>query len=186
MSNNKSTHTNDRLADTSLKKLYGKFRTCDKSVLVSIVTACIFILFGLIQVISVILSPLFRTFDHVSLIIVDFIIAAFCVVFTLYRSSKISVPVLDSILKEDEDAAANGSGVSRIAIPSSSMHGISHSVRSAGVKESDRIKSGIEAENENLFSPRHRYSDSAKTRRTVSTRKSAPESSNFNSRHTGI
>ena len=72
-----------------LKKLSDTIKKQDKNVMISFITACVFSLFGILQLIFVISTSLARTFDHISLILVDFIIAAICIVYVLYRKGKL-------------------------------------------------------------------------------------------------
>ena len=176
----------------SLKKLSERISGYDKSILISIITGCIFILFAVIQLIFVISTPMARTFDHISLILVDFIIAAICIVYVLYRKGKLGSFSYDTETDKKETKADKGthpapSDISRVCIPSEKLGNNARSVvASSGVRQAKKT-SGRSAENENLFSPRHRYSDKPVQRRqpTVSGSHVQTRSSKFSSRHTG-
>ena len=152
-------------------KLSDKYNQCDKSTLISMMTGFVFILLGLIQLIFIIFSPLARTFDHISLILVDFIIAAVCLVYVLYRNIESSEP----------------SDTTRVCIPSSRMHSTSRSIPLSREIKSSMAVRAYNAENENLFFPRHRFSPGRpeNSRSTGSRRSGDNKNAKFNSRHTG-
>ena len=165
-------------------KLWDKIKGCDRSNLISIITGGIFALLCLIQIISVISTPLARNFDHVSLILVDFIIAAACFVYVIYRRGGLSMFAVESEVSEEKtdaenDAAISGMStvtapdVSRVCIPSSSMQSKASGARSS--------QDAAAAENENLFSPRHRYADTASSPRESAGTQQKPK---FNSHRT--
>lgn len=160
-------------------KLWDKIKGCDRSNLISIITGGIFALLCLIQIISVISTPLARNFDHVSLILVDFIIAAVCFVYVIYRRGGLSMFAGESEVSEEKtdtenDSAISGtkhmtvSGVSRVCIPSSSMQSKASGARSS--------QDAAAAENENLFSPRHRYAHPASAPANPPARSKEPNS----------
>ena len=183
-----------------LNEFTEKFKACDKSILVSGITAGIFILLGLIQLISVIVTPLARTFDHISLIPIDFMIAAFCVVYVLYRRGRLGGLKLfhelaetpdsesdepdspDNVKKSDTDKISLPD-ISRICIPVSQINANSSSVRSTSSVNSRVNTSASYAENENMFSPRHRYSGNQASRQNPCG--SSDVSSKFNSHRSG-
>ena len=175
-----------------LKKLSDTIKKQDKNVMISLITACVFSLFGILQLIFVISTSLARTFDHISLILVDFIIAAICIVYVLYRKGKLGSFSYDTETDKKETKADKGthpapSDISRVCIPSEKLGNNARSVvASSGVRQAKKT-SGRSAENENLFSPRHRYSDKPVQRRqpTVSGSHVQTRSSKFSSRHTG-
>ena len=68
-----------------LYELSERYKNADKSSLISAMTGGVFVLLALIQLFFVLFTPIAQTFDHVSLILVDFIIAALCFVYVLYR-----------------------------------------------------------------------------------------------------
>ena len=72
--------------NNQLKRLFDKLKSYDRDVLISVLTGCLFAVFGLIQILSVIFAPVARTFDHFALIVVDMIITAVCLVFALYKN----------------------------------------------------------------------------------------------------
>lgn len=173
----------------SLKKLFKYVSNQDKRIIISFITGCLFSLLGIIQVLFVMFSTMARTFDRFSLIIVDFIIAAICFVFVFYRQGKLkSFPILDEITHSIDKADSEMSdAASRICIPGNKTTGKPERVRSSSGSAATRRSSVGVVENENLFSPRHRYSE-----RTVQPRHSTGSahanqyrSSKFNSRHTG-
>lgn len=184
-----SSNTNSRTGNW-LTKLSEKCRSCDKSVLISFVTACVFILLGLVQLVSVIFYPSARSFDRFSLVIVDFIISAFCFVYVLSRQGKINSQSLEKLAEivadpeKDPESESAGSGVSRIIIPSSKMNSHSVSARSKSRSDNARKRSGIDAENENSFSPRHRYSDGTSQRREYTAGSALSVNNKTTGRHT--
>ena len=171
-------------------KLSDKYNQCDKSTLISMMTGFVFILLGLIQLIFIIFSPLARTFDHISLILVDFIIAAVCLVYVLYRRGTFGNYV--STHETNTDAEENTepsepSDTTRVCIPSSRMHSTSRSIPLSREIKSSMAVRAYNAENENLFFPRHRFSPGRpeNSRSTGSRRSGDNENAKFNSRHTG-
>ena len=71
----------------TLIALTDKIRSYDRTVLIGIGTGCVFSVLGLIQLLLIVFAPSARTFDHISLVIVDAVIAAVCFAYPLYRNS---------------------------------------------------------------------------------------------------
>ena len=173
MNKKKSNKNQNRKNDGNgmLKKLTDKIQEYDKSSLISFITGCVFILLSIIQLILLISTPLARTFDHFSLVLVDFIIAAVCFVYVLYRQGKLTAFVQIGEPKQDADEAdtshsgnrSEHSATSRIVIPSAGIGNSPRPVRSS--TERKKRPSQSAAKNENLFSPRHRYSDASTQQR---------------------
>lgn len=164
MKNKKNSKNINTGFQEAIKKQIFKFDKCDKASLVSSVTGCIFILFALIQLFFVLFSPAARTFDHFSLIMVDFIIAALCFVYVLYRRGLLAnlgyfsdSTVPDKSIKNDSRKKSSSSGDARVCIPAGKTNGASRRISSQSDNHSGS-KHDFDEENENLFSPRHRYS----------------------------
>ena len=141
MNKKKSNKNQNRKNDGNgmLKKLTDKIQEYDKSSLISFITGCVFILLSIIQLILLISTPLARTFDHFSLVLVDFIIAAVCFVYVLYRQGKLTAFVQIGEPKQDADEAdtshsgnrSEHSATSRIVIPSAGIGNSPRPVRSS-------------------------------------------------------
>lgn len=192
--NNKRITAMNTTIKGSLKKLSERISGYDKSILISIITGCIFILFAVIQLIFVISTPMARTFDHISLTLVDFIIAAICFVYVLYRQGMLGsfeserrATTTENDAKPKKNVQSETSDVTRVCIPSSRMQNNSRSTSSPSGVKSSRAAHTFSEENENLFSPRHRYSDAYihRTQATGTRRTEHKKGSKFNSHHTG-
>lgn len=81
--------------NNQLKRLFDKLKSYDRDVLISVLTGCLFAVFGLIQILSVIFAPVARTFDHFALIVVDMIITAVSLVFVLYKNGTLQTTFLN-------------------------------------------------------------------------------------------
>ena len=150
-----------------LYELSERYKNADKSSLISAMTGGVFVLLALIQLFFVLSTPIAQTFDHVSLILVDFIIAALCFVYVLYRRGSLGdgfgflhtdceEKAAENIPQATSKAAktAKAAEPTRICIPDNAARRLP-STREA--QSSQKRRSYI-AENENLFSPRHFYS----------------------------
>ena len=63
-----------------------RIRNCDRTILICLCTGAAFALMGLFQLILILLTPKSQTFDHYLLVITDFIIAAGCFGYSIYRN----------------------------------------------------------------------------------------------------
>ena len=80
-----------------LSKVTNKIRSFDRYALICLITGVIFFLLGTVQLVLMLLTPTLSTFDHISVVILDFIVVALCLVYVLYKSGRI-----DHLLPEGE------------------------------------------------------------------------------------
>ena len=149
----------------ALGSLYGRIRSLDRYSLICMITCAVFVLFGVFQLVLVILTPKTATFDHISLIIVDFIIAAFCIVYLIYRSGR-----LKGILPGGADknsVAGQPEPADLTAQPKVSRRkeefpvGTAHVFSAGGSRNNRSAVPSARLADESLISPGHRYSPGA-------------------------
>lgn len=73
-----------------MSRFVSSLKSCDRRTLIALCTAAVFLLLGVTQLFTVILAPAARTFDRFALLLVDFLIAAACVLYMLVQSGKLS------------------------------------------------------------------------------------------------
>ena len=77
MSSRKSEKT---MTDRFIKNVTDKIRSLDKYTLICFITGVIFFILGTVQLVLIMTTPVSPSFDYVSIILLDFIIVAFCLV----------------------------------------------------------------------------------------------------------
>lgn len=153
-----------------MNTLTDKIRSFDKYALICLITGVIFLILGTVQLVLIIMTPTSFKFDHISVIILDFIIVAFCIVYMVYKSGRLNGILPDSIRENESDQEQDGD--SPIDAPSDSSDSSRNSVaQSAGdfIGMGHRISSADNSNvrhrvgthayvDESLISPGHRYS----------------------------
>lgn len=153
-------------AGAYMKKLPDQIRKYDRYTLICLITGVIFFLFATLQLVLMLLTPQSASFDHISVIVLDYIIVALCLAFVLYKSGRLDgmIPegmeeklhALDSPADEHSDSpepekstpeksASEFIAMGHLSSSGQSVKNSSGSVNAAGIDES-------------LISPGHRYS----------------------------
>ena len=173
MSSRKSEKT---MTDRFIKNVTDKIRSLDKYTLICFITGVIFFILGTVQLVLIMTTPVSPSFDYVSIILLDFIIVAFCLVYVLYKSGRLDGILPDgvkdnqTVQEQDDDSQINvSSGYpedprNADEQPVHDFIGMGHRISSAVSSNQRRGSDARLLIDESLISPGHRYSSEASDR----------------------